>query len=895
MRAIHCVASLLLFEAVASGQSQWWEQSGPPARSDLLGWSAAFIGDVDGDGVVDLLAGSQPGMTPGRVLLASGATGATIHEWLGAVVGDGFGWIVANAGDTDGDGIDDVLIGVPDVNGVSGAVGAIYLYSGASGALRFSIAGTHPGDLLGYSLAGVGDVDGDGSSDVIVGIPGADTALLLSGTDGSTLQTFSAAAAKTFGASVDGAGDLDLDGVPDVIVGAWNYSGGAHGGALFAYSGATGAKLFECDNPSGPPGFGFVRRGPDIDGDGRPDPIVLNGQEESVRIVSGANGAVLRSHFSNAQRTLWGPATRAGDLDGDGVDDYVIGGVDTAVRFYVFSGATGHVFRKFDDPEASFAIDGTADVTQDGVDDLLVGTPLTSWWGSEAENAGRITVRSGANLSPVLDVHGVSKQEELGNGVAILWDVDGDGVNDVAAASAPYYGLCDVTVFSGASGAAIGTVSSGVGGDRYGVALTPLGDVDGDGVPELAIGAPGTGSGPPMNGSVEIRSGGTGAILRTLAGPTLSCEFGAALASARDASGDVVLLVGAPARTIGGVDSGSVASFDLTTGVMRFEVGIPDAGARFGGALDAVGDVNGDGIVDWVVGAPNRNAAPFGGGEARLISGADGSTLVTWFPTSGASGYGWSVCGPGDLDGDGVPDVLIGAEWTDAAQKLRGRVDAFSGATGNLLYMVHGPVANGNFGSALGRIGDFDQDGAPDFAVGAPYQATGGAAYLVSGRSGALIWEFDGPDGVENYGRGLSNVARGFDGRIDSDRIPDLVIGAPNDGGSYSQWHGRVDVRRLSDLYLSATPSAPAPGATVTLETKLGLAGFPVGLFAVAFDTTPIGTFFQIGTFNAAGKHVVAGTTPAGLSGHTLTLRSYAIGLDGQTVVDSQDTTIAFQ
>jgi hypothetical protein len=63
----------------------------------------------------------------------------------------------------------------------------------------------------------------------------------------------------------------------------------------------------------------------------------------------------------------------------------------------------------------------------------------------------------------------------------------------------------------------------------------------------------------------------------------------------------------------------------------------------------------------------------------------------------------------------------------------------------------------------------------------------------------------------------------------------------------------------------------------------------------VAFDTTPIGTFFQIGTFNAAGKHVVAGTTPAGLSGHTLTLRSYAIGLDGQTVVDSQDTTIAFQ
>jgi hypothetical protein len=59
MRAIHCVASLLLFEAVASGQSQWWEQSGPPARSDLLGWSAAFIGDVDGDGVVDLLAAAS--------------------------------------------------------------------------------------------------------------------------------------------------------------------------------------------------------------------------------------------------------------------------------------------------------------------------------------------------------------------------------------------------------------------------------------------------------------------------------------------------------------------------------------------------------------------------------------------------------------------------------------------------------------------------------------------------------------------------------------------------------------------------------------------------------------------------------------------------------------------
>jgi hypothetical protein len=139
-----------------------WEQSGPLPRTDFLGWSARFIGDVDGDGVVDLLAGSAPYTTPGFALLVSGATGATIHNWSGASAGDSFGMTVANAGDTDGDGIDDALIGAPDAYGLSGGIGAIYLYSGASGALRFSVAGTHSGDLLGYSLAGVGDVNGDG-------------------------------------------------------------------------------------------------------------------------------------------------------------------------------------------------------------------------------------------------------------------------------------------------------------------------------------------------------------------------------------------------------------------------------------------------------------------------------------------------------------------------------------------------------------------------------------------------------------------------------------------------------------------------------------------------------------------------------------------------------------
>jgi hypothetical protein len=143
------------------------------------------------------------------------------------------------------------------------------------------------------------------------------------------------------------------------------------------------------------------------------------------------------------------------------------------------------------------------------------------------------------------------------------------------------------------------------------------------------------------------------------------------------------------------------------------------------------------------------------------------------------------------------------------------------------------------------RIGDFDQDGAPDFAVGAPYQATafsgfGGAAYLVSGRSGALLWEFDGPDGVENYGRGLSNVARGFDGRIDSDRIPDLVIGAPKEAGSYSQWHGRVDVRRLSDLTSRRRRRAGARRDGHARDEARPRRR-SVGLFAVAFDTTPIG------------------------------------------------------
>ncbi|MCK6531020.1 FG-GAP-like repeat-containing protein [Myxococcota bacterium] len=350
---------------------------------DFAGYSLAVIGDATGDGLADLLVGAPNAgpeevgtgaayLVPGPILAPASLADVGLALW-GEGAGDSAGHAVAGAGDVDGDGLDDLLIGAPSADGGATDAGAAYLVPGpvaASGTLADAAAvllGPTEGARAGYAVAGVGDVDGDGFRDLVVGAPGASeydgAAFLLLGPVSGTISLAAAdgriggepGAATTFGRVVAAAGDADGDGRADVWVG--------DSGSLYLFLGpATGdltpasaqAKLTGAGRPA------VAATVPDLDGDGLPE--LFAGTSDYPEGALDPEGAawLLYGPFSGVRELdevgvgFLGPGTGAGmgaalaassDLDGDGVPDLVIGAPG---RFYgttwVGSGIPGAVY-----------------------------------------------------------------------------------------------------------------------------------------------------------------------------------------------------------------------------------------------------------------------------------------------------------------------------------------------------------------------------------------------------------------------------------------------------------------------------------------------------------------------------------------------------------------------
>ena len=213
-----------------------------------LGRSGAGAGDVDGDGLDDVLlsafrADAPTGNDAGTVYVLLGPVpdGSTLDDadatYVGEDAGDYFGQYVGALGDTDGDGYDDVGVGAVYFDGTDHSLGAAYVFHGPMTASTFGarLTGERTGDQVGDSFAGVGDVDGDGKGDFLVGVEDDDqydtntgAAFLVYGPASGTSSVYDASAASLYGqsrniyagASVAGPGDLDGDGVPDLLVGA---------------------------------------------------------------------------------------------------------------------------------------------------------------------------------------------------------------------------------------------------------------------------------------------------------------------------------------------------------------------------------------------------------------------------------------------------------------------------------------------------------------------------------------------------------------------------------------------------------------------------------------------------------------------------------------------------
>ena len=373
---------------------------------------------------------------------------------------DRLGAAVASAGDVDADGHPDLIVGAPeDFDVFALQAGYAHVYSGKSGALLLSLAHSGPGtngEGFGSSVDGLGDLDGDGHSDVIVGIPLEDTngsrageARVFSGLTG--LQLFSVkgdATSYSAGKAVCGAGDADGDGTPDFAVGMPGAGiGGANAGLVRVYSGASGVLLFEKvgSQTNGRLGIALDGAG-DFDGDGRDD-LLVGSHHEGAYLLSGADGTVLRHWTVPETNDFFGASVRSiEDVTGDSIRDVMIGALQPSIfvssgKGYVkvlnaMSGTELHTFTGVSvNDQFGASIDLAGDYNGDGVMDFLAAADQGS-----SSQQGYAQVRSGLDGS-ILASFNSSSTDLLGASVAYLGDIDGDGATEFAIGAPQYSGV----------------------------------------------------------------------------------------------------------------------------------------------------------------------------------------------------------------------------------------------------------------------------------------------------------------------------------------------------------------------------------------------------------------------------------------------------------------------